>query len=116
MTIKAASEGALGELHSRVAKVMRGALDVTDAEQELFLKKTEAIRNHADDPDMVQMLADTVAPQVNASLLSVITKFLADNQISCVPEESQEMTDLQRTLAERKKNRRSVGNVVHLAE
>jgi len=114
MTAKAASEGTLGELHKRVAKVMRGALDVYDTEQEMYLKKTDLIKEHADDPEMVERLADLVAPQPNASLLSVITKFLADNSISCVPEESEEMTDLQKTLEARRKTRRQVGNVVHM--
>ena len=114
MTAKAASEGTLGELHKRVATVMRGALDVYDTEQEMYLKKTDLIKEHADDPEMVERLADLVAPQPNASLLSVITKFLADNSISCVPEESEEMTDLQKTLEARRKTRRQVGNVVHM--
>lgn len=99
MTVKAAKEQVLGDLHSKVAKVMHNALDVIDAQQEEFLRGTHE---------------DTEAPAVNSSLLSVITKFLADNKITCVPEESQEVSEL----AERLKNkkRRRVGNVVHLHE
>ena len=94
MTAKAAKEEALGLLHSRVAKVMTGALDVFDERQ------TEYLRGNTED-----------APEVNASLLSVITKFLADNKITCVPEESAEVSELAERL---QKKRMRVGNVVHL--
>lgn len=114
MTKKAASEGTLGALHSKVAKIMTGALDVYDTEQELYLKQAEMIKEHADDPELVDKLAGMTAPQPNASLLSVITKFLSDNQITCVAEESAELSDLQKSLEERKKTRRKVGNVVHM--
>lgn len=98
MTVKAAKEEALGVLHARVAQVMTGALDVFDHRQKEYLQGTHD---------------DMEAPEVNASLLSVITKFLADNKITCVPEESKEVSEL----AERLKNkRRRVGNVVHLVQ
>lgn len=97
MTVKAAKEEALGVLHAKVAKVMSGALDVFEDQQDEYL------RGNLED-----------APEVNASLLSVITKFLADNKITCVPEESAEVSEL----AERLKNKRRkrVGSVVHLHE
>jgi hypothetical protein len=103
MTIKAASERTLGELHSRVAKVMVGALDVYDTAQEVYLEK-------AAQGDTT----DVIVPEVNASLLSVITKFLADNSITCVPEESEELTGLHAKLKEKRQNRKTVSNVVHL--
>lgn len=98
MTVKAATEEALGSLHSKVAKVMSNALAVFEKSQENFL----------DAPTEEQI----APPEVNASLLSVITKFLNDNKITCVPEESAELSEL----AERLKNKRRmrVGNVVHL--
>lgn len=42
MTVKAASEGALGELHNKVVRVMKGALDVYAAEQDKYLRDVEA--------------------------------------------------------------------------
>lgn len=95
MTVKAASEGALGELHSKVAKVMSNALDVVEKAQEHWLE------GDADEP----------RPEVSAPLLSAITKFLNDNKISCVPEDSKEMSDLEKRLMAKRKT--SVGNVVH---
>lgn len=114
MTKKAATESTLGALHSKVAKIMTGALEVYDTEQELYLKSASMVIDNADDPELVSQLAGLIAPQPNASLLSVITKFLSDNQITCVAEESEEMSDLQKALDERKKTRRQVGNVVHM--
>jgi hypothetical protein len=59
---------------------------------------------------------DSVLPEVNASLMSVITKFLNDNKITATPEDSQEMSELAETLANKRKGarRRQVGNVVHM--
>lgn len=98
MTTKAASEVALGELHSKVAKVMSNALSNIETAQELFEENPEAIDR----------------PEVSAPLLGVITKFLSDNKITCVAEESEAMTDLQKRLENKRKRRLNVGNVVHL--
>lgn len=98
MTVGAASESVLGTLHGRVATVMKGALDVYDAEQKDYLERVD------------QGEPDLIAPQPNASLLSVITKFLADNSITCVPAESNELSALETSLRE-KRERRSVRNV-----
>lgn len=105
MTVKAASEGALGELHNRVANVMKGALDVYDAAQRDYLDKVDTGDTQ-----------DVIVPEVNASLLSVITKFLSDNSITCVPEESDAVTGLAASLKEKRAKRKSVTNVVHLHE
>lgn len=99
MTVKAAPEEALGLLHAKVAKVMSGALQVFEHAQEEYLRGTH------EDMDM---------PEVNASLLSVITKFLSDNKITCVPEESGEVSDLAQRL--KGKRTRKVGNVLHLVQ
>lgn len=94
MSVNAAKEEALGVLHSKVATIMTGALDVFEERQKEYLN------GNVED-----------APEVNASLLSVITKFLSDNKISCAPEESAEVSELAQRL---KNKRRRVGNVVHL--
>lgn len=57
-------------------------------------------------------------PEVSAPLLSVATKFLADNKITCVPEESAALTNLEETFKakrERKLKKLSVDNVIPLA-
>ena len=100
MTTNAASEKNLGSLHDKVAKVMVNALEVVEKAQQVYLELP---------------VEDTVgpAPEVSAPLLGVITKFLADNKISCVPEESAGMSELAQRLANKNK-RKSVGNVVHM--
>lgn len=98
MTTKAATEGDLGALHSKVAKVMANALSNIETAQELFEENPEAVDR----------------PEVSAPLLGVITKFLNDNKISCVPEESEELSDLAKRLENKRQKRRQVGNVVHL--
>lgn len=102
MTTKAATEQALGELHNKVAKVMSNALDVVEKQQETYLELG------------LEDAGVAPAPEVSAPLLGVMIKFLNDNKISCVPEESAGVSEL----AERLKNkkRRAVGNVVHLDE
>lgn len=107
MTSKAATEEALGELHSKVAKVMTNAIDVIDASQEVYLQMVEVAK---EDPE--SLLDIPKPPELSPALMGVMTKFLADNKISCIPEESQETSALATRL--KNKQRRSVGNVVHL--
>ena len=100
MTTNAASENELGTLHSKVAKVMTKALDNFVAAQDNFDPSVEG----------------AILPEVNASLMSVITKFLNDNKITATPEDSKEMSELATTLANKRQRskRRQVGNVVHM--
>ena len=105
MTDKAASETALGDLHGKVARVMANALTTVELAQDMFIDDPEAFK---DDDGHIKDL-----PTVSAPLLTVITKFLADNKISCVPAESAAVSELEQRL---KAKRRRVGNVVHLNE
>lgn len=108
MTKNAASEAVLGDLHNKVAKVMTTALNQIDTAQDVFNDLVERAKDNGDDELLVEALDKKV--EVNASLLSVITKFLNDNKISCAPEESQELSGLAQVLANKKK-RRSVGSL-----
>ena len=101
MTTNAATESKLGALHAKVAQVMVNALDVVEKAQEVYLELP------ADDENIGP------APEVSAPLLSAITKFLNDNKITCVAEDSEAMSELAEKLANKRK-RRTVGNVVHL--
>ena len=93
MTKKAATEAALGDLHAKVAKVMADALTVFDKAQEVYL---EAEKDE---------LSELTAPILNPALLSVMTKFLSDNKITCVPEESEGMSELEEKLRRRREKR-----------
>lgn len=101
MTIKAASESELGLLHNKIAKVMVRALDQFEQAQDAFDPQVEG----------------SILPEPNASLLSVMTKFLNDNKITCAPEESESVSELADRLANKRTGRRArrqVGNVVHM--
>lgn len=105
MTERAASETVLGELHSKVARVMTQALDVYDTAQEIYLNTAR---------DKIEEGQVIPEPVLSAPLLGVMTKFLADNKISCVPADSKELSDLEKRLKSKRKRVASVGNVVHL--
>lgn len=109
MTTKAATEESLGLLHEKVAKVMTNVLDVYEVSQEVYLAAAEQV---GDNPELLAALP--AAPEVSAPMLSAITKFLNDNKISCEASTEGAASELAKTLEERRKNRRKVGNVVHL--
>ena len=94
-TPKTATEGQLGELHQKVAKVLCNALDRVITEQEAPA-----------DPEIDLPL--------NPALLSVAIKFLDSNKITCAPEAGNHMSDLERKLADKAATRRKVGNVTFL--
>lgn len=99
---KPANEDKLGELHNKVADVMIKALGQIEQSQTHF----EELVGTEKEPDL--------PPDVNPALLSVMVRFLDANKITCAPAEGNNMSDLERKLQEKRKKRRSVGNVVHL--
>jgi hypothetical protein len=84
MATNAAKEGELGKLHAQVARVMSNALDYMEA----------------GDFEII-----------NASFLSVVTKFLADNSITAAPDDSQHMSELEEKIKERQR-KRSINNII----
>lgn len=104
MSKGAASETDLGHLHKKVASVLSKVLDNVDKAQEAYSQL---------DFEVVDYVPP---PEVPASVLTVATKFLNDNKITCQPEESEELSDLERKLAANRQKRRQVGNVVHLTD
>lgn len=97
-----AKETRLGDLHNKVAEVMIKALDQVQIAQDKYEAgnvDTELI----DSP-----------PEVAPALLSVMVKFLDSNKITCAPEAGNQMSELEKKLAEKKTRR--VGNVVHLVQ
>lgn len=101
-TPKTATEGQLGELHQKVAKVMANALDNVITAQEAGEVMTE-------DGEVKEF-------NVNPALLSVITKFLNENKITCAPEAGNTMSELEAKLADKASRRRKVGNVTFLED
>lgn len=103
MSKGAATEGVLGSLHAKVARVMAKVLEkyerdldaaaaaegISDATEELLLKEP------------------------NPAMLSAIAKFLKDNDISADTGDLEDLNSIQHRLAEKRKRR---GNIVPLRE
>lgn len=106
MTNKAATEGELGDLHKAVAKIMSLTVRNLYKSQELFDEALEAAKG---DPTAVMDIIVT-RPEVSPAFLAAVTKFLADNKITCQVEDSKELSDTQKIIAEKQKRR--VGNVI----
>jgi len=105
----AASEKELSVLHKKVAQMLLHKLD--GADQATYLLSVER------DEPLPEDVIEYLEKQMDASpaLLTVITKFLKDNDITAVVEESKELTDLDKRL-QSKQNRRAVGNVLPLKD
>lgn len=101
-----ASEDTLGDLHTKVAKVMISALDHIEKAQEVY---------EATD---VEVLAEQgrKEPELNPALLSVMVRFLDANKITCAPAAGNTMGEFERRLEQKRQSRRQVGNVVHLTD
>jgi hypothetical protein len=102
----AANENALGSLHSKITAVFIKVLSTYD-------KRLDAIENidtdAITDEILTALLEDGAMP--NPAMLGAITKFLKDNAISFDTEALAELSDQERRLAERRKNR---GNLTSL--
>lgn len=101
-----ATEEQLAILHKKVAETMTDALDQADVAARLIIKYKDG-----ELPDDVVRFLEN-AREVNPSLLTSATKFLKDNNISCDPEESSEVKDLEARL---KAKRQSKGNVTSIS-
>lgn len=101
-----ATDKLLGELHGKLAISMMRALEESDEAQVLLDLYTEDL------PDEVFDFLQKKS-QASPSLLTAITKFLKDNNITCAIEDSQELNELEERLS---KKRRRVGNVIPFDE
>lgn len=95
MAKNAATETELGALHSKLTKVLSGALDVFDKAQEAYLEADDDVGP---------------APELSAPVLSVMLKLLSDSKITCVPSENAEVGGLAEKLANRRKNLKAVSH------
>lgn len=110
-----ATEKELSVLHKKVAEVLLKKLQSSD--QAIYLlAKYHPID---DEEDLLpEDVRDYLEKQMDASpaLLTVITKFLKDNDITAVVEESKELSELDKRLAEKSARRKSVGNVIPMQD
>lgn len=85
---------------------MLRALKASDAAVELLDEFGEEL------PGPVQAFLNKQA-EANPALLTAVSKFLKDNNITCAIEDSKEMSELEERLS---KKRKRVGNVVPITE
>lgn len=92
----AASETALGRLHAKLAEVMSEALDGDELPGYL-------------DPDTGKEVPG-VKQLPSASVMTVVAKFLKDNEITCAPSEDNAVSDLMNKLADKQRKLRGLDN------
>jgi hypothetical protein len=102
----AAKEAALGGLHAQITNVFSKVM----ARYEQRLDALEAPDLENIQADLLEELFDDAALP-NPAMLGAITKFLKDNTIDFDNEQVEALSDQERRLADRRKNR---GNVVGL--
>lgn len=101
-----ATDKILGELHGRLAKSMLTALTTSDDAEFLLAEYGEEL------PEAVYQFLSKLSG-TNPALLTAVSKFLKDNDITCVIEDSQEMSELEQRLVNKRKR---VGNIVPIHE
>lgn len=101
-----ATNDALSELHETLARHMLRALDTSDQAKKLLEQYPEL-------PDGVREFL-RVRGSDNPALFTAVTKFLKDNNITTVIDDSKEMSELEARLKAKKKI--SVGNIIPMEE
>ena len=86
----------LSELHARLAKHMMNSLDQNSKAKELLEEFSGEL------PIPVEMFLESCA-QDNPALFTAIARFLKDNSITVDPKESEDLSKIQRLLAEKRK-------------
>lgn len=90
----AATETKLGALHEKVAEVLIDALD------------GEELPGYADPESGEVFEAKRIAP--SAAIIAAATKFLKDNEITCVRDKGNALGELENKMEERRKRRASM--------
>lgn len=102
----AATEKSMGALHGALTKVFTRVLQ----QYESNLDKLEALENGTIEEEMAEgIMAEGLLP--NPAMLGAISKFLKDNDISFEAEEINELSDLEKSLAERRKKRSTIASL-----
>lgn len=104
-----ASDKSLGQLHGKLAEVMLKSLTDSDVASELLDAYEDELPS-----DVIKFLQRV--GNTNPALLTAVSKFLKDNDITCVIEDNNDMTELQRLLQQKKNARKRVGNIVPIEE
>lgn len=107
--MKKATDVELGELHALLARAMKDALQASTEAQDLL---DACIDGGEELPVAVEAYLSRAA-SANPALLTAISKFLKDNNITAAVEDNEDMSELQKRLKDKRKN--SVGNVIPMS-
>jgi len=97
-----ATEDKLGLLHGSVAEALITSISQSSRATALLIK-------HEELPDDVRRFLEECS-EVHPSLLTVATKFLKDNNISCDASEDESLSELQKEL-DKNRNKKKVSSV-----
>lgn len=105
----AANEKDLGALHSKLARVFTSVLDRYERRMDLSNIDT----SNLEDELIEKLLEADLDP--SPAMLGAVSKFLKDNEILLDSEEVNELSDMERRLANKRKNRSNVVSLDKLA-
>lgn len=91
-----ATDKVLGQLHGKLAASMLKALEAADEAANLIEEFSEEIP-----PEVYAYLEKQ--RDASPALLTAVSKFLKDNDITCAIEDTPEMTELAQTLAQKRR-------------
>jgi len=111
MAKNAASEEALGGLHSTVTKIFSRVLEGYLAKLDIAADQLANASNLEDDL-VAELLSMNIEP--SPAMLSAASKFLKDNEVTYDSEQLDELGALEKRLAEKKSNRPDFSNVTQL--
>ena len=107
MSNGAATEKALGSLHSGLANVFTMVLKKYKLELDLLSSLSEEATGDLDE-DMKTAMMLLASKEPNPAMLGAISKFLKDNEIAMDSEEIDKLSDTDRRLADMAKQRKNL--------
>lgn len=102
----AANEGRLGTLHSKITEVFIQVLERYETRLDL---REQLSTDDLQEEILAKLLDMDFEP--NPAMLSAITKFLKDNEISFDTEQLEQLSDQERRLKERREKRGSIASL-----
>ena len=105
----AATENTLGKLHDKLALVFSKVLEKHIATMDAI---SDVDASSVEDEVLMELLDKGWEP--NPAMLSAISKFLKDNEIMYDTEQLEELSSLERRLADKRKNREKVVSLNNL--
>jgi hypothetical protein len=108
----AANEKALGELHTAITSIFKRILSGYETKLSMFEQMATDASSDLGEELVSELMAMSFEP--SPAMLSAVTKFLKDNEVTYDSEQLDELGDLEKRLADKKRNRPNFNNVTEL--